>query len=250
MRRAASGIVVGGPFNSGVLARRDGAYDYAAAPAEILVRVERLEAVCRRFGVTLGSAALRFAGAHPAVVSVIPGSQSVAEVAANVAMLNAHRSWPLDGAEGRGSDRSGGADAARGDPDRMLKGVDPILGPELLSTLRAMGHGDDIAIVDANFPATANARRLIRADGISATRMVEAVVSLLPLDDFEDIAAFRMAVVGAPDETPPVIGEFAAILKAPAMTAASRRSSASPSTSTRPARMRSSPPASGATGAT
>jgi len=96
----------------------------------------------------------------------------------------------------------------------MLKGVDPILGPELLATLRAMGHGDDIAIVDANFPATANARRLIRADGVSATRMVEAVVSLLPLDDFEDIAAFRMAVVGAADEVPPVIGEFAAILKA------------------------------------
>jgi len=95
----------------------------------------------------------------------------------------------------------------------MLKGVDPILGPELLATLRAMGHGDDIAIVDANFPATANARRLIRADGVSATRMVEAVVSLLPLDDFEDIAAFRMAVVGPPDEVPPVIGEFAAILK-------------------------------------
>ena len=96
----------------------------------------------------------------------------------------------------------------------MLKGIDPLLGPELLATLRAMGHADEIAIVDANFPAAANARRLIRADGVSATDMVRAVVSLLPLDDFEDIAAFRMAVVGAPDEVPPVIGEFAAILKA------------------------------------
>ncbi len=96
----------------------------------------------------------------------------------------------------------------------MLKGIDPILGPELLATLRAMGHGDDIAIVDANFPATANARRLIRADGVSATDMVRAVVSLLPLDDFVDTAAFRMAVVGAPNETPPVIGDFATILKA------------------------------------
>lgn len=96
----------------------------------------------------------------------------------------------------------------------MLKGIDPILGPELLATLRAMGHGDDIAIVDANFPATANARRLIRADGVLATDMVRAVASLLPLDNFVETAVFRMAVVGAPDETPPVIGEFAAILRA------------------------------------
>ncbi len=96
----------------------------------------------------------------------------------------------------------------------MLKGIDPILGPELLATLRAMGHGDDIAIVDANFPATANARRLIRADGVSATDMVRAIVALLPLDDFVETAAFRMQVVGAPDEVPPVIAEFANILKA------------------------------------
>ncbi len=54
----------------------------------------------------------------------------------------------------------------------MLKGIDPLLGPELLATLRAMGHGDEIVIVDANFPAAANARRLIRAEGVSATRMV------------------------------------------------------------------------------
>ena len=96
----------------------------------------------------------------------------------------------------------------------MLKGVDPILGPELLAILRAMGHGDELAIVDANFPATSNARRLIRADGVSATDLVRAVVTLLPLDDFEPVAAFRMAVVGAPSEVPPVIGEFSALLAA------------------------------------
>ncbi len=95
----------------------------------------------------------------------------------------------------------------------MLKGIDPILGPELLGILRAMGHGDDIAIVDANFPATANAARLVRADGVDAPRMVSAIVSLLPLDDFVDIAAFRMAVVDAPDEVPAVIDEFAAVLR-------------------------------------
>ena len=96
----------------------------------------------------------------------------------------------------------------------MLKGIDPILGPELLAILRAMGHGDDIAIVDANFPAAANARRLVRADGVSAPYMVRAVASLLPLDEFVDVAAFRMAVVDVPDEVPPVVGEFAAVLQA------------------------------------
>ena len=95
----------------------------------------------------------------------------------------------------------------------MLKGIDPLLGPELLATLRAMGHADEIAVVDANFPATANARRLIRAEGVSATRMVQAILSVLPLEQFEPIAAFRMAVDGAPSELPPVIGEFEALLK-------------------------------------
>jgi L-fucose mutarotase len=95
----------------------------------------------------------------------------------------------------------------------MLKGIDPLLGPELLATLRGMGHADEIAIVDANFPAAANARRLIRAEGVSATRMVEAILSVLPLEQFEPIAAFRMAVDGAPDELPPVIGEFEQLLK-------------------------------------
>ena len=96
----------------------------------------------------------------------------------------------------------------------MLKGIDPILGPELLATLRAMGHADEIAIVDANFPAAANARRLIRAGGVTATRMVEAILSVLPLEQFEPVAAFRMAVDGAPDELPPVISEFEQLLRA------------------------------------
>jgi L-fucose mutarotase len=96
----------------------------------------------------------------------------------------------------------------------MLKGIDPILGPELLATLRAMGHADEIAIVDANFPAAANARRLIRTEGVTATRMVQAILSVLPLEQFEPVAAFRMAVDGAPDELPPVIGEFERLLRA------------------------------------
>jgi L-fucose mutarotase len=95
----------------------------------------------------------------------------------------------------------------------MLKGIDPVLGPDLLAILRAMGHGDEIVIADANFPAATNTKRLVRADGISGTRLARAITSLMPLDDFVPNAAFRMAVTGKPDEIPPIIDEFAAILK-------------------------------------
>ncbi len=47
----------------------------------------------------------------------------------------------------------------------MLRGIDPLLGPELLHVLRAMGHGDEIAVVDANYPALSDARRLVRLEG-------------------------------------------------------------------------------------
>jgi len=90
----------------------------------------------------------------------------------------------------------------------MLRGIDPVLGPDLLFALRAMGHGDEIAVVDANYPASEGARRLIRADGVDAVRMVGAILSVLPLDDFVDLAAYRMAVVDDPQAVPPIIREF------------------------------------------
>lgn len=94
----------------------------------------------------------------------------------------------------------------------MLKGINPLLGPDLLRVLRAMGHGDEIAIVDANFPADANAARLVRMDGVSATAVAAAVLEVLPLDNFELDAAFRMIVTGAPEQVPPVVAEFQRLL--------------------------------------
>jgi L-fucose mutarotase len=90
----------------------------------------------------------------------------------------------------------------------MLRHIDPIIGPELLAILRAMGHGDEIVIVDANFPATSMGRRVVRADGVSATHMAEAVLRLMPLDGFEKEAAFCMRQVHAPDELAPIASEF------------------------------------------
>jgi D-threo-aldose 1-dehydrogenase len=79
-------VVVGGPYNSGVLARGEttrGAdhYDYGQAPADVIARVESMQAVCARHHVPLAAAALQFPLAHPAVVSVIPGMSGAAEVA-------------------------------------------------------------------------------------------------------------------------------------------------------------------------
>ena len=53
----------------------------------------------------------------------------------------------------------------------MLKGIDPILSPDLLRVLRAMGHGDEIAIVDGNYPAEDHGKRVVRLDGHGAPRM-------------------------------------------------------------------------------
>jgi D-threo-aldose 1-dehydrogenase len=87
------GIVLGGPYNSGVLATgaKPGAfYNYAEAPRDILDRVARIEGVCRRHGVRLIEAALKFPLAHPSVISVIPGGQRVAEVESNRSLLDAN----------------------------------------------------------------------------------------------------------------------------------------------------------------
>ena len=66
----------------------------------------------------------------------------------------------------------------------MLKGLDALLNADLLHVLRAMGHGDELVIVDANFPAASMGRRVVALDGVSATRALEAVLSVMPLDDF------------------------------------------------------------------
>ncbi len=94
----------------------------------------------------------------------------------------------------------------------MLKGIDPILGPELLSTLRAMGHGDDLVIVDTNYPATASGLPVIRLDGIPAPRVLDAVLSVMPLDDFVPEAAWRMQVVGDPTAEQPIFDEFREVI--------------------------------------
>ena len=96
----------------------------------------------------------------------------------------------------------------------MLRGIDPLLTPGLLHTLASMGHGDRIAIVDANFPGTANARRLHETPGIDAGAVLRAILSLLPLDDFIPDPAVTMQVVGDAVAIPEAVQDFTEILRA------------------------------------
>ena len=101
------GIVLGGPYNSGILATgpKPGAfYNYDAAPQDILDRVARIEAVCKRHGVALIEAALQFPLMHPSVVSVIPGGQRPQEVISNRNILDKKiPPGPVARPEGRGA---------------------------------------------------------------------------------------------------------------------------------------------------
>lgn len=87
---------------------------------------------------------------------------------------------------------------------RMLIGIPSILGPELLATLRAMGHGDEIAIVDGNYPALEQARRLVRADGHGILPVLDAILAVLPLDRAVPDAIFRAALNNDPAQAGPI----------------------------------------------
>lgn len=89
----------------------------------------------------------------------------------------------------------------------MLKGIDPLLGPDLLHHLRAMGHGDTLAVVDRNYPAESHGARTVRLDGVDLRAALRAVLSVFPVDTFVEPAVQRMlpddglqAVHGPADE--------------------------------------------------
>jgi L-fucose mutarotase len=95
----------------------------------------------------------------------------------------------------------------------MLKGIDPLLSPDLLHLLARMGHGDVLALVDANHPAESVARAtttglLIRLPGVRVERALAAVLSILPLDDFEPEPIRFMQVVGNPAAIPEPVADM------------------------------------------
>ena len=99
----------------------------------------------------------------------------------------------------------------------MLWGIDPLLTADLLYALRRMGHGDEIVVVDANFPADSTAMSTVIGEtiplaGVNAARAVEAILSVMPLDTFVPDPACRMEVVGDPDAIPPVQREVQQVI--------------------------------------
>ncbi len=86
----------------------------------------------------------------------------------------------------------------------MLKGISPILSPELLKILMEMGHGDEIVIGDGNFPAASIAQRLVRLDGHGVPEILDAVLRLMPLDTYVEAPVGLMAVGQGDDFVPEI----------------------------------------------
>lgn len=99
----------------------------------------------------------------------------------------------------------------------MLKHIPALLTPDALHALASMGHGDELAIVDAHFPAARVAAqggaRLVHLAGADLPAVARAVLQLMPLDEQGDAAAHTMQVIGDADAIPPAVAEVRALLR-------------------------------------
>lgn len=95
----------------------------------------------------------------------------------------------------------------------MLKGIPPLISPDFMKILMEMGHGDELVIVNANFPAASNARRLVRCDGSSAVQTLDAVMRFLPLDTFTPTTATLMDVASGEKNSPEIWSEFQEVIR-------------------------------------
>ncbi|APZ41700.1 RbsD/FucU family protein [Acidihalobacter ferrooxydans] len=94
----------------------------------------------------------------------------------------------------------------------MLKNLSRLHTPDLLHALASMGHGDEIVLVDANYPAASLAQRLVCLYGANLPEIVDACLQLMPLDGFADQPALRMEVVGTPAQIPDIQQECQALI--------------------------------------
>lgn len=95
----------------------------------------------------------------------------------------------------------------------MLKGISPLISPALLKILSEMGHGDEIVLADANFPSENYGQRCIRADGIGATALLEGILPLFPLDQYDADHFVLMQVTPGDPYVPEVWADFETVLK-------------------------------------
>jgi L-fucose mutarotase len=94
----------------------------------------------------------------------------------------------------------------------MLKGIDPVISPKLLHILALMGHGDELVLADANFPAASMGERVVRADGHGVPTLLTAILKLFPLDSFVEKPALVMQRVDQPNDPAPIWADFQKIL--------------------------------------
>lgn len=107
----------------------------------------------------------------------------------------------------------------------MLKGIDGVIAPELLAVLAAMGHGDELVLSDANFPAASVAHSTVHGHALrmdcDVLHGLRAVLALLPLDGFAPDPVLTMQVVGDPAAVPAVVAQALPLLAAEGVTPAS-----------------------------
>ena len=94
----------------------------------------------------------------------------------------------------------------------MLKNVPKLLSPELLKILCEMGHGDEIVIADGNFPSASIGKRIVRADGIHATEILDSILTIFPLDQYDNNHFVLMEVCEGDTVVPHIWEEYRSIL--------------------------------------
>ena len=96
----------------------------------------------------------------------------------------------------------------------MLKGISPLLTPDLLKNIAEMGHGDELVTGDCNFPAQSMGKRCVRADGHSGVEILDAILALFPLEQFVETPVGLMAPTpGTFDGNPPIWKDYEAVVE-------------------------------------
>ena len=94
----------------------------------------------------------------------------------------------------------------------MLKGISPVISPELIKILMEMGHGDELVIGDGNFPGASHARNLVRLDGHGVPEVLEAILRLYPLDPYVEAPVALMQVVPGDTVETPIWDEYKEVI--------------------------------------
>ncbi|MDA0812256.1 MAG: L-fucose mutarotase [Verrucomicrobia bacterium] len=94
----------------------------------------------------------------------------------------------------------------------MLRGISPLISPDLLDALYRMGHGDELVLADAHFPSESLGRRVVRADGLPIADLLDAILPLLALDTFVESPLFMMEPVPGDSVDPSLIDAYRAAI--------------------------------------